>query len=229
MGGAPPGQLDLGPVQVDATPLGARRQRSDDLGRVGHARCGDGTDRPDVVPLPRDAGGSTGLVHGDQRAGLGPDGVDHRRAVGAERVGIEAGEAGQRALACSCLARLDAEAFGADRTPMIEANQFPARRAGGRAPCGGAAGVAWPWDDVRSSDPRRSEAGPGGGPRGRPDAGRRAGRIDVHGSQAELAVVRGARAPTAYEAPSMVRPGTDGVVPPPLGVTYRALASQGFG
>ena len=130
-----------------------------------------------------------------------------------------------------CLARLDATAFGANRTPMIEAiaAQPDALLAVHRE--GAAAGLAWHWDDVRVIGPSSAAT---------PDLaadlvaalarGAERVRLDVHDSQVELGVWCTAHGlPVAYEAPSLVRPGTDGVVPPPVDVAYRTLASQGFG
>jgi Acetyltransferase (GNAT) domain len=130
-----------------------------------------------------------------------------------------------------CLARLDAAAFGADRTPMIEAIGAQPRALLAVHREGAAAGIAWHWDDQRAIGPLSAAT---------PDLaadlvaalarGAQRVRLDVHDSQLELGAWCTAKGlPATYEAPSLVRPGSDGVVPPPVDVTYRTLASQGFG
>jgi len=130
-----------------------------------------------------------------------------------------------------CLARLDAAAFGADRTPMIEAIGAQPGSLLAVHRDGAAAGIAWHWDDQRIIGPLSA---------GTADQavdlvaalarGAQRARLDVHDSQLELGAWCTANGlPAAYEAPSLVRPGSDGVVPPPVDVTYRTLASQGFG
>jgi len=143
--------------------------------------------------------------------------------------GVEVGPPTERSLAC--LARLDADAFGADRTAMIAAigSQPGALVAVHRS--GGAAGVAWQWDDVRSVGPvTAASAADAAEVVAALSSGAGRCRIDLHRSQVELARWCAAHGlPPAYEAPAMVRPAPDGAVPVPVGVTYRALASQGLG
>jgi len=130
-----------------------------------------------------------------------------------------------------CLARLDAAAFGADRTSMIEAIAAQPHALLALHQEGAAAGIAWQWDDQRVIGPLSAATADLAADLVAALArGAKRVRLDVHDSQLELGAWCTANGlPAAYEAPSLVRPGRDGVVPPPVDITYRMLASQGFG